>query len=115
IAMEMLRDIDKDTVEFALNFDDTLEEPTVLPAKFPALLVNGSKGIAAGFATDIPPHNLSEVIDGTIYRIKSSNCRLETIMDIIKGPDFPTGGRAYGKSGIYDAFSTGKGRIILRG
>lgn len=115
IAMEMLRDIDKDTVEFALNFDDTLEEPTVLPAKFPALLVNGSKGIAAGFATDIPPHNLSEVIDGTIYRIKSPNCRLETIMDIIKGPDFPTGGRAYGKSGIYDAFSTGKGRIILRG
>lgn len=115
VAMELLKDIDEDTVEFTFNFDDTLKEPTVLPARFPALLINGSKGIAAGFATDIPPHNLSEVVEGTIHRIKNPNCRLETMMDIIKGPDFPTGGIAYGKKGIIDAFSTGKGKIILRG
>jgi len=115
VAMELLKDIDEDTVEFTFNFDATLKEPTVLPARFPALLINGSKGIAAGFATDIPPHNLSEVVEGTIHRIKNPNCRLETMMDIIKGPDFPTGGIAYGKKGIIDAFSTGKGKIILRG
>ncbi len=114
IAMEMLRDIDKDTVEMAYNFDDTLLEPTVLPARFPNLLVNGAKGIAAGFATDIPPHNLGEVIDGVIARIKSPNCRLETILDIIPGPDFPTGGIIMGKQGIIDAYTTGKGRIIIR-
>ncbi len=115
VAMELLKDIDEDTVEFTFNFDDTLKEPTVLPSRFPALLVNGAKGIAAGFATDIPPHNLSEVIDGTIHRIKNPNCRLETMLEIIKGPDFPTGGIAYGKKGIFDAFSTGRGKIILRG
>lgn len=92
VAMELLKDIDEDTVEFTFNFDDTLKEPTVLPTRFPALLINGAKGIAAGFATDIPPHNLSEVIDGTIHRIKNPNCRLETMMELIKGHDFPTGG-----------------------
>ena len=115
VAMELLKDIDEDTVEFTFNFDDTLKEPTVLPTRFPALLINGAKGIAAGFATDIPPHNLSEVIDGTIHRIKNPNCRLETMMEIIKGPDFPTGGTAFGKNGIIDAFTNGKGKIILRG
>ena len=114
IAMEMLRDIDKDTVEMAYNFDDTLLEPTVLPARFPNLLVNGAKGIAAGFATEIPPHNLGEVIDGVIARIKSPNCRLETIIDIIPGPDFPTGGIIMGKKGIEDAYTTGKGKIMIR-
>ncbi|MCI5745536.1 MAG: DNA topoisomerase IV subunit A [Erysipelotrichaceae bacterium] len=114
IAMEMLRDIDKDTVKMAYNFDDTLLEPTVLPARFPNLLVNGAKGISAGFATDIPPHNLGEVIDGVIARIKSPNCRLETILNIIPGPDFPTGGIVMGKQGIIDAYETGKGKIVIR-
>ena len=114
IAMEMLRDIDKDTVEMVYNFDDTLLEPTVLPSRFPNLLVNGAKGIAAGFATDIPPHNLAEVIDGVIARIKSPNCSLEKILEIIPGPDFPTGGIIMGKSGIVDAYKTGKGKIIIR-
>ena len=114
IAMEMLRDIDKDTVEMAYNFDDSLLEPTVLPARFPNLLVNGAKGIAAGFATEIPPHNLAEVIDGVIARIKSPNCRLETILDIIPGPDFPTGGIIMGRQGIIDAYNTGKGKIMIR-
>ena len=114
IAMEMLRDIDKDTVEMSYNFDDSLLEPTVLPSRFPNLLVNGAKGIAAGFATDIPPHNLSEVIDGVITRIKSPNCKLETILNDIPGPDFPTGGIIMGKQGIIDAYTTGKGKIMIR-
>ena len=114
IAMEMLRDIDKDTVEMSYNFDDSLLEPTVLPARFPNLLVNGAKGIAAGFATDIPPHNLAEVIDGVITRIKSPNCKLETILNDIPGPDFPTGGIIMGKQGIIDAYTTGKGKIMIR-
>ena len=114
IAMEMLRDIDKDTVEMSLNFDDSLLEPTVLPARFPNLLVNGAKGIAAGFATEIPPHNLGEVIDGVITRIKSPNCKFETILDVIPGPDFPTGGIVMGKQGIIDAYKTGKGKIMIR-
>ena len=114
IAMEMLRDIDKDTVEMSLNFDDRLLEPTVLPARYPNLLVNGAKGIAAGFATEIPPHNLGEVIDGVITRIKSPNCKFETILDAIPGPDFPTGGIVMGKQGIIDAYKTGKGKIIIR-
>ena len=114
VAMELLKDIDEDTVEFTFNFDDTLKEPTVLPARFPSLLVNGAKGIAAGFATDIPPHNLAEVVDGVIFRIKNPNCRLETMMDIVKGPDFPTGGICFGKQGIIDAFETGKGKVVLR-
>ena len=114
VANELLKDLDKGTVEWAPNFDDTLLEPTVLPAKFPALLVNGTNGISAGYATNIPPHNLGEIIDATIKRIESPNCRLETILDIVKGPDFPTGGICMGKNGIIDAFSTGRGRVIVR-
>ena len=97
ISNELLKDIDKNTVAWAPNFDDTIKEPTVLPAKFPNLLVNGSQGISAGYATNIPPHNLGEVIDATIKRIDSPNCHLDTILDIIKGPDFPTGGIVEGK------------------
>ena len=114
ISNELLKDIDKDTVEWAPNFDDTELEPTVLPAKFPNLLVNGANGISAGYATNIPPHNLGEIIDATIKRIESPNCRLETILDIVKGPDFPTGGIACGKQGIIDAFTKGRGKIIVK-
>ena len=114
IAGELLADINKDTVLMSLNYDDTLLEPTVLPAKFPNLLVNGSTGISAGYATNIPPHNLGEVIDATIKRIESPNCRLETIMDIVKGPDFPTGGVAEGLEGIRKAFETGRGKVMIK-
>ncbi len=114
ISNELLKDIDKDTVEMTWNFDDTLKEPTVLPAKYPNLLVNGANGISAGYATNIPTHNLGEVIDATIKRIDSPNCHLDTILDIVKGPDFPTGGVVEGKQGIIDAYTTGKGRIIIK-
>ncbi len=114
IAGTMLEDIDKDTVLFAPNFDDTENEPTVLPARFPVLLVNGATGIAAGYATNIPPHNLSEVIDAAIYRMQRPKCSLEELMEILPGPDFPTGGIVMGKKGIVDAFTTGKGRIVIR-
>jgi len=114
ISNELLKDINKDTVVMTYNYDDTLLEPTVLPTKFPNLLVNGSNGISAGYATNIPPHNLSEVIDATIKRIDSPNCYLDTILDIVKGPDFPTGGIACGKQGIIDAFKTGRGKVIIR-
>jgi len=114
ISNELLKDIERNTVEFAPNYDDSELEPTVLPAKFPNLLVNGSNGISAGYATNIPPHNLSEVIDATIYRIDNPNCRLDTIMNIVKGPDFPTGGIVEGLKGIKDAFETGKGKIVLK-
>ena len=114
IANEMLRDIEKDTVEFAPNFDDTTLEPTVLPARFPALLVYGAQGISAGYATNIPPHNLGEVIDATIHRIDNPNCQLDTLMKMVKGPDFPTGGIVEGLDGIRDAYTTGKGRIIIK-
>ncbi len=114
IAVELLRDIDKDTVNMALNFDDTEYEPTVLPAKFPNLLVNGATGISAGYATDIPPHNFQEVIDATIYRIQHPNCSLESLMEIIKGPDFPTGAIVEGRQGLIDAFSSGRGRVVVR-
>lgn len=114
ISNELLKDLDKNTVVWAPNFDDRFLEPTVLPAKFPNLLVNGTNGISAGYATNIPPHNLGEVIDATIKRIESPNCRLETILEIVKGPDFPTGGIVEGKQGIIDAFTTGKGRIIVK-
>ncbi|HIQ64886.1 MAG TPA: DNA topoisomerase 4 subunit A, partial [Candidatus Faecenecus gallistercoris] len=114
ISNELLKDIDKDTVNMAPNFDDTLLEPTVLPAKYPNLLVNGATGISAGYATNIPPHNLGEVIDATIYRIDNPNCRLETLMNMVKGPDFPTGGIAIGADGIRSAYTTGRGKIIVR-
>ena len=114
ISSELLKDLDKNTVVWAPNFDDRFMEPTVLPAKFPNLLVNGTNGISAGYATNIPPHNLGEVIDATIKRIDSPNCRLDTILDIVKGPDFPTGGIVEGKQGIIDAFTTGKGKVIIK-
>ena len=114
VAGELLKDINKDTVLMSLNYDDTLLEPTVLPARFPNLLVNGATGISAGYATNIPPHNLGEIIDATIKRIDSPNCRLDSILDIVKGPDFPTGGVAEGLKGIKDAFTTGKGKINVR-
>ena len=114
ISNELLKDIDKDTVTWAPNYDDTLLEPIVLPAKFPNLLVNGANGISAGYATNIPPHNLGEVIDATIKRIDSPNCRLDTIMDIVKGPDFPTGAIVEGKKGIQEAFETGRGKVMVR-
>lgn len=114
VSNELLKDIDKDTVNMAWNFDDTLLEPTVLPAKFPNLLVNGANGISAGYATNIPPHNLGEIIDATIKRIDSPNCRLDTILEIVKGPDFPTGGIVEGKAGILDAFTTGRGKVVVR-
>lgn len=114
ISNELLKDIDKNTVEMAWNFDDTLKEPTVLPAKYPNLLVNGANGISAGYATNIPTHNLGEVIDATIKRIDSPNSRLETILEIIKGPDFPTGGIVEGKKGIVDAYTKGIGKINIK-
>lgn len=113
-AEVMLKDIKKDTVEMTYNFDDTELEPTVLPAAFPNLLVNGSTGISAGYATNIPTHNLSEVIDATIKRIDSPNCRLETIMEVLKGPDFPTGGVVEGKQGLIDAYTKGKGKVVVK-
>ena len=108
------KDIDKGTVKLTNNFDDTELEPTVLPAKYPNLLVNGASGISAGYATNIPPHNLGEIIDATIKRIDSPNCRLDTILEIVKGPDFPTGATVLGKKGIVDAFTTGRGKVVIR-
>lgn len=114
ISNELMKDIKRGTVDFVPNFDDSRKEPLVLPAKYPNLLVNGAVGISAGYATNIPPHNLGEVIDATIKRIDSPSCYLETIMDIVKGPDFPTGGIVEGKKGIYDAFKTGRGKIVVK-
>ena len=114
IASELLKDIDKETVQMALNFDDTEYEPTVVPAKFPNLLVNGATGISAGYATDIPPHNLGEVIDATIYRIMHPHCSLDKLMEFMKGPDFPTGAIVEGKNGIKTAFEKGKGKVVVR-
>lgn len=114
LSGELLRDLDKNTIVFAPNFDDKELEPTVLPARYPNLLVNGAMGISAGYATNIPPHNLGEVIDATIYRIDNPNCRLETIMNIVKGPDFPTGGIIEGIDGIRSAYETGKGKIVVK-
>ena len=113
ISNEYLKDIEKGTVIWSPNYDDTLEEPTVLPVKFPAILVNGATGISAGYATNIPPHNLAEVVDATIKRIDSPSSRLETILEIVKGPDFPTGAIVEGKKGIIDAFTTGRGKVIV--
>lgn len=114
LSNELLKDLDKDTVIMAPTFDDKRLEPTVLPSRYPNLLVNGATGISAGYATNIPPHNLGEVIDATIKRIDNPNCRLDTIMEIVKGPDFPTGGTVYGKSGVRDAFETGRGKVVVR-
>lgn len=114
ISNELLKDISRDTVIMTYNYDDTLLEPTVLPARFPNLLVNGSTGISAGYATNIPPHNLGEVIDATIKRIDSPNCYLDTILEIVKGPDFPTGAIACGKQGLLEAYKTGRGKIFIK-
>ena len=115
IAEEMLRDIEKDTVDFTPNFDNTLEEPTVLPTRIPNLLVNGASGIAVGMATNMPPHNLSECIDASVALIDDRELTVEDLMQYIKAPDFPTGATIYGYAGVKDAFETGRGRIILRG
>jgi DNA gyrase subunit A len=114
ISEDMMADIEKDTVDHKLNFDDTLKEPTVLPTRIPNLLVNGASGIAVGMATNMPPHNLSEVINGTIAYIDNRAIEIEELMQHIKAPDFPTGGILYGTEGIRDAFTTGRGRIIIR-
>ncbi|MDD3771146.1 MAG: DNA gyrase subunit A [Weeksellaceae bacterium] len=114
ISEEMLSDIDKETVDFQLNFDDSLQEPKVLPTRIPNLLVNGAAGIAVGMATNMAPHNLSEVIDGTIAYVDNQDVTIEELMQYIKAPDFPTGGTIYGYSGVKDAFETGRGRIVMR-
>ena len=114
ISEDMLADIDKETVDFKLNFDDTLKEPTVLPARIPNLLVNGASGIAVGMATNMPPHNLSEVVDGTVAYIDNYDITIDELMQHIKAPDFPTGGVIYGYEGVKEAFETGRGRIVMR-
>ena len=114
ISDELLSDINKDTVDFQPNYDDTLKEPTVLPSKFPNLLVNGASGIAVGMATNMAPHNLTEVIEGTIHYIENNECSVQDLMGFIKAPDFPTGGIIYGYQGVKSAFETGKGRIVMR-
>ena len=113
-AEELLSDLDKDTVDFSPNFDDSLEEPTVLPTRIPNLLVNGAAGIAVGMATNMPPHNLTEVVNGTIAYIDDRDIDIEGLMEHIKAPDFPTGGTIYGYEGVRNAFTTGKGRIVMR-
>lgn len=116
LAEEMLRDIDKDTVDFQLNFDDTLKEPTVLPTRIPNLLINGASGIAVGMATNMPPHNMSEVLEGCMAYIDSrGDIEVEELMEYVKAPDFPTGATIYGYAGVKEAFETGRGRVILRG
>ena len=114
IAEEMLRDIDKDTVEFGLNYDESLKEPKVLPARVPYLLINGSSGIAVGMATNIPPHNLGEVVDGLVAMIDEPEITIDELMDYIHGPDFPTGAQILGRAGIRKAFLTGRGSVIMR-
>ena len=114
IAEETLADIDKETVDFQPNFDDSLTEPTVLPTRIPNLLVNGASGIAVGMATNMPPHNLTEIIDATVAYIENNNITSEEILHFVKGPDFPTGGIIYGEQGIRDACETGRGRIVVR-
>ena len=115
ISEDMLADIDKETVDHRLNFDDTLEEPTVLPTRIPGLLVNGASGIAVGMATNMPPHNLSEVVDGIIAYIENNTIDIDELITHIKAPDFPTGGTIYGYDGVIEAFKTGRGRIVIRG
>ena len=115
ISEEMVEDLDKDTVDFQLNYDDSIKEPTVLPTKIPSLLVNGASGIAVGMATNMPPHNLSEVIDGTVAYIKNNDIEIEELIKHIKAPDFPTGGIIYGYEGVKSAFETGRGKVVMRG
>ncbi len=114
LALVTLKDINRDAVEMTLNYADEDLEPTVLPAHFPNLLVNGSTGISAGYATNIPPHNLGEVIEATVHRIDNPNCRLDTILNIVKGPDFPTGGVVEGREGLLQAYSTGRGKVVVK-
>ena len=114
ISEEILADIDKETVDFKLNFDDTLEEPTVMPTRVPTLLINGATGIAVGMATNMPPHNLTEVINGTLAYIDNNEIEIDELMNHIKAPDFPTGGIIYGYEGVREAFKTGRGRIVMR-
>ncbi|MGI7586684.1 DNA gyrase subunit A, partial [Campylobacter coli] len=114
LAEELLRDIDKDTVDFVPNYDDSMSEPDVLPARVPNLLLNGSSGIAVGMATNIPPHSLNELVDGLLYLLDHKDASLEDLMQFIKGPDFPTGGIIYGKKGIIEAYRTGRGRVKIR-
>ena len=114
LADEMMRDIEKNVVPMTRNFDNTRDEPTVLPSRFPNILVNGAVGIAVGMATNIPPHNLCEVIDGTIYRMENPECSVPELMQYIKGPDFPTKGIIYGSAGLYNAYTTGRGRVYVR-
>ncbi|PXW91855.1 DNA topoisomerase IV subunit A [Streptohalobacillus salinus] len=115
ISAELLRDIDKETVDFIPNFDDTNHEPVVLPARFPNLLVNGSTGISAGYATDIPPHNLTEVIDAVIKRMENPEITIDELLKVMRGPDFPTGGIIQGEEGLKQAYKTGKGKVVVRG
>ncbi len=115
ISEEMVEDLDKDTVDFQLNYDDSIKEPTVLPTKIPSLLVNGASGIAVGMATNMPPHNLSEVIDGTVAYINNNDIEIEELIKHIKAPDFPTGGIIYGYEGVKSAFETGRGKVVMRG
>ena len=115
ISEELLSDIDKETVDFQLNFDDTIMEPTVLPTRVPALIINGASGIAVGMATNMPPHNLSEVIDGIMQYIDNNDITIDELIQYVKAPDFPTGGTIYGYDGVKDAFHTGKGRVVMRG
>ena len=115
ISEDMLADIDKETVDHRLNFDDTLEEPTVLPTRIPGLLVNGASGIAVGMATNMPPHNLTEVVDGIVAYIDNNNIEIDELITHVKAPDFPTGGTIYGYDGVIEAFKTGRGRIVIRG
>jgi len=114
ISEEMVEDLEKDTVDFQLNYDDSLKEPTVLPTKIPSLLVNGASGIAVGMATNMPPHNLSEVIDGTVAYVDNNNIEIDELITHIKAPDFPTGGVIYGYDGVKEAFHTGRGRVVMR-
>ena len=114
IADEMLADIDKETVDHQLNFDDSLQEPVVLPTRIPNLLVNGASGIAVGMATNMPPHNLTEVVDGTVAYIDNRDISIDELMQHVKAPDFPTGGIIYGYDGVKEAFHTGRGRVVVR-
>src|SRR5699024_11367242 len=113
IAGELLADIEKNTVDFVPNYDDRLSEPDVLPSAYPNLLVNGSSGIAVGMSTNVPPHNLGEVIDATIHLIENPNCAIADLMDHVKGPDFPTGAEIVGREAIHSAYTTGRGRVRM--